>query len=149
MTVTYAIRNPLHINQGTGRLARVAAQGERFLVKLPTAFQLALLALLLPGVSPLSFAESSDDCVSLDADVPEDVAQFRQLRCLCYHFLGEEPYDADRKAFLSSKINETCGKLLKRCEELRTRYAGQSAVLQLLTAEYATAQCPAARKKAP
>jgi hypothetical protein len=74
-------------------------------------------------------------CIALLAAVPEtpkEVEDFRERRDGCDDFLGEEPYDEERRAFLTEKINELCRGADNEFAELRVRYAGNKAVLELL-----------------
>lgn len=96
------------------------------------------MKLLLATILSLSMLSAGlaqaahDDCRSLDPAFPEDVASFKQKRCVCYHFLSEPPYDEERKRFLEAKIKETCVGLKELSRGLRTKYVGQSRILNVL-----------------
>ena len=83
---------------------------------------------LLAGIAPAAH----DDCTGLDPAFPEDVARFKQQRCACYHFSGEEPYDDERKHFLSAKIRQTCTGLKELRGNLRRKYVDQPSILIVL-----------------
>ncbi|NLR72744.1 hypothetical protein HGI47_17860 [Novosphingobium sp. ERN07] len=54
--------------------------------------------------------------------LPEDVRAFIERRSLCDHFRGEEPYDAERKAFLEQKLQETCKGTDAALKGIRRKY---------------------------
>ena len=55
-------------------------------------------------------------------DLPKDVRDFVARRDICQHFLGEEPYDAERRRYLEEAIRENCSGTEKRYQSLRKRY---------------------------
>lgn len=66
--------------------------------------------------------------------LPEDLAAFIQDYESCAHFSGEEPYDAERRAFLNEQIEQSCTNLEAQRSALSQRYAGQAVLLQHLHA---------------
>ena len=66
------------------------------------------------------------------SEVPKDVADFREGRDGCDHFRGEEPYDEERQTFLLERMNTLCSGTDKELAQLRIRYTGNKAVLELL-----------------
>ena len=64
--------------------------------------------------------------------LPADVTAFKVRRDDCDHFRGEEPYDADRAAFLRVAVNRTCDGADAELAALRRRYAGDGIVLATL-----------------
>ena len=66
------------------------------------------------------------------SEVPKDVADFRERRDGCDHFRGEEPYDEERQTFLLERMNTLCSGTDKELAQLRIRYTGNKAVLELL-----------------
>lgn len=69
--------------------------------------------------------------------LPADVAAFKEKRDSCDHFRGEEPYDAERGAFLAKQLEATCKGTDKALADLRARYAGDAAAKAAL-ADYET-----------
>ena len=59
---------------------------------------------------------------------PADVQRWLERRRSCIHFLGEEPYDAERAAFLNRAIARDCPGLARQLKALRRRHAGDPAV---------------------
>ena len=64
--------------------------------------------------------------------LPSEVAQFVQKRDECDHFRGEEPYDAERRAFIEQKMLELCAGSDRRLVELRKKYSNDRAVREKL-----------------
>jgi hypothetical protein len=64
---------------------------------------------------------------------PREVAKFIERRAGCNHFLGEEPYDAERAAELNRTIRELRCKRIERDERrLERTYRDRPALLLLL-----------------
>lgn len=64
---------------------------------------------------------------------PRKVAAFIERRAGCNHFTGEEPYDAERRAFLEKTIRQLrCARIERDERALRRQYRRQPAVLRLL-----------------
>ncbi|TKR33245.1 SH3 domain-containing protein [Luteimonas gilva] len=66
-------------------------------------------------------------------ELPADAAAFVKRREECEHFLGEEPYDAARKAYLDKAIRQTCAGGNRRLRELRAKYRNDAPVLYALS----------------
>lgn len=66
------------------------------------------------------------------ASLPAEVLAFRERRDECDHFRGEDPYDAERGAFLSAALERTCTGTDAELKTLRTRYAADAIVLAAL-----------------
>lgn len=67
--------------------------------------------------------------------MPSDVEEFVDERDLCDHFRGEDPYDAERRAFLETNMAALCAGTDARLSSLKEKYQGNQAVLGRL-AEY-------------
>ncbi len=89
---------------------------------------LALLSCLLPLAA------------SQAADLPADVAAFTTQRETCEHFLGEEPYDAERAAELAAAAQKYCTTLNTQWAQLRARYKNDKAALAALGEELPLAE---------
>jgi len=61
--------------------------------------------------------------------VPKDVRAFVIDAQACGHFSGEEPYDAERRAFLETMIKKTCTGLEARKAVLTRRYSNTPEIL--------------------
>lgn len=57
------------------------------------------------------------------ASIPRDVRDFIIDAQGCGHFSGEEPYDAERAAFLKKSIEEMCAGIEMRHAKLTVKYA--------------------------
>lgn len=77
---------------------------------------------------------NADNSVS---ELPPDVLQFIERRESCEHFLGEEPYDKDRLAFLEWSVCKFCMGTDKNLSELREKYRKNPQALPSLSG-YAT-----------
>ena len=64
---------------------------------------------------------------------PGDVASFIEQRDLCDHFLGEEPYDEERRKFLEKNIIELCTGTDSKLANLKKKYQGNAAVIERLS----------------
>ena len=73
----------------------------------------------------------SDVAASADP-FPREVTEFMVARDGCDHFRGEEPYDAERRAYIAENIAELCRGTDSKLAMLRRRYAGDSSVLAAL-----------------
>jgi hypothetical protein len=67
-----------------------------------------------------------------DQWLPPDVVGFLERRVLCEHFLGEEPYDADRRRFLERNVRATCAGTDAALGALRKRYRDDPEVVTRL-----------------
>lgn len=68
------------------------------------------------------------------ASIPADVRSFVIDAQGCNHFAGEEPYDAERAAYLKKNIDEMCAGHRERHKRLAAKYA-QNAEAAALIAE--------------
>lgn len=112
--------------------------------------QIALTGRLMPAHSAYHFAPLLlTQIETLDADslqagtydeeknvaaLPEDIRTFKSRHEACEHFIGEEPYDEERRAFLNEAVNESCTGIDQQLQDLRTRYAEDSALRGVLRA---------------
>ena len=64
--------------------------------------------------------------------LPPDVQRFVQRRDLCDHFRAEEPYDADRRAFLEARTREFCTGTDADLDALKRKYERRRDVMQRL-----------------
>lgn len=67
------------------------------------------------------------------AALPKDVAAFIGRRDDCEHFLGEEPYDAERRDYLAKTVRELCTGSNEELAALRSKYRNDEAVIQALS----------------
>lgn len=63
---------------------------------------------------------------------PAEVTAFMVDRDGCDHFRGEEPFDAERRAYLNESIRELCSGTDARLARLRQRYAADPDVIAAL-----------------
>jgi hypothetical protein len=64
---------------------------------------------------------------------PRKVAAFIERRAGCNHFLGEEPYDAERAAELKKAIRELrCARMERDAARLERAYRARPDILRLL-----------------
>lgn len=80
---------------------------------------LLLLALIFPFIA---------SAVEAATPVPPDVAELVERRDLCDHFRGEEPDDAERKAFLGKAIGDLCTGTDQRLASLKVKYSSNPVV---------------------
>jgi hypothetical protein len=65
-----------------------------------------------------------------DTAIPKDVRRYVMDGQACWHFLGEEPYDKSRKAFLDKKMKQHCTPRLDvRGKKLQKKYKDNAAAL--------------------
>jgi hypothetical protein len=69
---------------------------------------------------------------ALTDDLPSDVKAFDTKRVNCLHFLGEEPYNAERKAELIKNVKNYCTGTDKKLARLKKKYSKNAAVLAKL-----------------
>jgi hypothetical protein len=81
-----------------------------------------------PGPLDLPPSNAATDA----APFPDEVTSFMVDRDGCDHFRGEEPYDAERRAFLQENITELCTGTDARLAQLRRRYADDPDVIAAL-----------------
>lgn len=65
--------------------------------------------------------------------LPRDVQRLIDDSDGCRHFRGEEPYDAERAAFLNRQIERLCPHLKARGAALSAKYAGNAVILDAIT----------------
>jgi len=65
-------------------------------------------------------------------NLPADVSAFKENRATCDHFRGEEPYDAERAAFINRQLEAHCKGTDKALSMLRKKYAANKTVLNEL-----------------
>lgn len=85
------------------------------------------------GAAPVNVMDlppSDDDMSALP--FPREVTAFMVDRDGCDHFRGEEPYDAERRAYIAENIAELCQGTDARLATLRRRYAGDRSVTAAL-----------------
>jgi len=80
--------------------------------------------------NPLDLPPSDDDGAALP--FPQEVTSFMVDRDGCDHFRGEEPYDAERRAYIAENIAELCHGTDAKLAMLRRRYAGDQSVTAAL-----------------
>lgn len=73
----------------------------------------------------------SQDSASVEP-FPQEVTAFMVDRDGCDHFRGEEPYDAERRAYIAENVAELCTGTDARLTLLRRRYAENPSVIAAL-----------------
>jgi hypothetical protein len=63
---------------------------------------------------------------------PRDIRAFAERYDACEHFIGEEPYDDERRRFLEKSIEETCTGNDAQLRKLRAAYSGDAEMLRVL-----------------
>ena len=71
---------------------------------------------------------------------PREVHVFADRYDACQHFLGEEPYDNERRRFLEKSIHETCTGNDKQLRKLRSIYVGDAEMTRVLNEFNMTAE---------
>lgn len=66
------------------------------------------------------------------ASYPTDVEQFMDRRQLCDHYRGEEPYDAERAAFLAKRMELTCTGTDRELRRLKEKYQDDAEIMRVL-----------------
>lgn len=64
--------------------------------------------------------------------LPADVEAFVARRESCEHFRGEDPYDAERAAYLEHAIDESCRGTDSALAELKVKYKDSAEVQRIL-----------------
>lgn len=72
--------------------------------------------------------------------LPQDVNAYIERRNQCEHFIGEEPYDEDRRKYLAQVIRETCTGSNRDLAALRSKYRDRPEVLEALAEFYDLAE---------
>lgn len=89
---------------------------------------IGLAALMLQAVSaPLTPAPAI-------ATLPGDVRRFIARYDECQHWMGEEPYDADRKREIERGVAKSCKNIDPTGDRLKRRYARNEGVTAALVA---------------
>jgi hypothetical protein len=92
-----------------------------------TPVLLALILLLPPA------ADDPEIFRTRVESAPRKVAAFIERRANCNHFAGEEPYDAERAAYLRKTIRELkCARIARDERRLTRVYRDQPDILRLL-----------------
>ena len=63
---------------------------------------------------------------------PPDVARFIERRDGCDHFLGEDPYDEERRKFLQQQTLRLCVGTDNDLATLKKKYRGDNAIMAKL-----------------
>lgn len=74
-----------------------------------------------------------DDGAAQPKAFPDEVTHFMVHRDGCDHFRGEEPYDAERRAYLEESVAELCTGTDAKLAQLRQRYADDPDVVTALS----------------
>jgi hypothetical protein len=91
------------------------------------------LALLLVLAGPALATPYDDQLAAITHGVPHPVRAFIDRRSDCHHWLGEEPYDAARKAEIAKAVTQLrCQSLARDEARLRHRYRRVPHVLAAL-----------------
>ena len=80
--------------------------------------------------NPLDLPPSPDE--EAVEPFPREVTTFMVDRDGCDHFRGEQPYNAERRAYISENVAELCTGTDARLATLRRRYAADPAVMAAL-----------------
>lgn len=95
-----------------------------------------LVALALVGCSRPSPPRGPDNHVSATPDaaagLPAEVSVLLTRWEECWHWAGEEPYDADRRAQIEEGVARSCPGNEEERDRLRTKYQGRTDVLDAL-----------------
>jgi hypothetical protein len=136
-------------SSGDSAAAANVQQGENEAVAAPSAEadngvapidNVALPAAAVDPEQPAMNAEAPPPSLDLPASnaadepvaFPAEVTAFMVDRDGCDHFRGEEPYDAERAAYLDQSIRELCTGSDARLARLRRRYAENAEVIAAL-----------------
>lgn len=84
----------------------------------------------------------SDVAASADP-FPREVTEFMVARDGCDHFRGEEPTDAERRAYIDENVAELCKGTDAKLAMLRRRYADDPSVIAALKAYEDRIEAPA------
>jgi hypothetical protein len=90
-------------------------------------------ALALVLLAALAAGGCAGHAAGMRADaLPSDVVGFVERRVLCEHFLGEEPYDEERRQFLERSVEATCRGTDAALAALRMRYRDEPDIVERL-----------------
>jgi hypothetical protein len=92
--------------------------------------------------NPLDLPPSPDE--EAVEPFPREVTAFMVDRDGCDHFRGEQPYDAERRAYIAENVAELCTGTDARLAMLRRRYATDPAVMAALRGYEDQIEAPAA-----
>lgn len=93
----------------------------------------------LPAMpSMIAPVDSASPAAAKVAGLPPEVTRLSERIASCEHFAGEEPYDAERAAFLRRQIAATCPGNAAELQRLRQKYAANPAAAKHLSALQAT-----------
>lgn len=70
---------------------------------------------------------------NVPSGLPVEVSSFIGRRDICEHFLGEDPYDEDRRAFLEWSVCKNCMGTDNELVRLKNKYRGDQNVLSRLS----------------
>ncbi len=91
--------------------------------------------------NPLDLPASGDEAAI--EPFPQEVTAFMVDRDGCDHFRGEEPHDAERRAFIAESVTELCTGTDARLAMLRRRYATDPSVIAALKGYEDRVEAPA------
>ncbi|WP_293983107.1 hypothetical protein [Sphingobium sp.] len=91
--------------------------------------------------NPLDLPPSDDD--GSVEPFPREVTTFMVDRDGCDHFRGEQPHDAERRAYIAENVAELCTGTDARLAMLRRRYAADPAVTAALRSYEDRIEAPA------
>lgn len=94
---------------------------------------IALIAALLLSACVTTTQKSGTPRPPANNEYPADVTKFIEERDGCEHFIGEEPYDEDRRMVLAKNITELCTGSDEKLEALRTKYQNNPKVRMRLS----------------
>jgi hypothetical protein len=89
-----------------------------------------------PAAAPEAAATPAAEATAAPAaasGLPADVVALTENFELCEHFAGEEPYDDARRAEIDAAIEANCRPVKNALPGLKTKYAGNAAVMAVLT----------------
>ncbi len=87
-----------------------------------------MLSLIVSGPAAADYRSTMD---ALTKDLPADAKALVYRIVDCNHWLGEEPYDAERRKEIERAIAELgCGRLDRDEAALRQRYANRQRVIE-------------------
>lgn len=89
----------------------------------------AALAAFLGGCSTATIDPVSEP--EPGTEIPADVTAALERRRACEHFLGEEPYDAERRRFLELRIRQTCSGINEQIAATRALHRDDPRILDL------------------
>lgn len=89
-----------------------------------------------PFVVPVILVTIIPAAAIAQASFPVEVTRFLDRRMECEHWMGEEPYDAERRAEIEDAISDLrCARLGRDEARLRKRYAKRADVIAKLDEE--------------